>query len=137
MRFLHISTFIIVIVLTAFSCQKPATSVAGKGGSANVTVSIKHHGTARNLYKCKVYIKYNTVETPPNGIYDDSLTTNSADTMQTAVFSGLKNGNYYLYAYGCDTSIFQHVDGGLPYTISSQSNLSDNLPVTEHGLPCN
>lgn len=136
MRTLKLSTFVIVIILSAFSCQKTDTS-AGKGGSANVTLYLKHHGVARNLTNCKVYVKYNTMDAPANGVYDDSATASSADTMQTAVFTGLKNGNYYFYGKGCDTSLFEQVVTGLPVVVASQSNQSDVLPVSENSLPCN
>jgi len=136
MRVLKLSTFVIVILLTAFSCHKTDDG-AGKGGSANLSFNLKHHGVARNLIKGTVYIKYNAQDAPANGVYDDSVKTTDADTMQVAVFSGLKNGNYYFFGIACDTSIYQHAVGGLPYIISSQANITDNLAISENGTPCN
>ena len=135
-RVLKLSTFVIVVLLTAFSCHKDDGG-AGKGGSANLTFNLKHHGVAHNLINCTVYVKYNTQDAPANGIYDDSVKTTDADTMQVAVFNGLKNGNYYFYGSGCDTSYFQHAIGGLSYIITSQTNITDNLAISENGIPCN
>jgi hypothetical protein len=143
MRTLQLSTLVAIIILACtFSCSKPGNnpntdSTAGKGGSANVTMDLKHHGVAHNLIKCTVYVKYNTSDAPSNGIYDDSVTTTDADTMQTALFPGLKNGNYYFYGRGCDTSIFQQVTGGIPFTVSNQAAQSYVLPVSENGIHCN
>ena len=135
-RVLKLSTFVIVILLTAFSCHKDDAG-AGKGGSADLSFNLKHHGVAHNLINCKVYVKYNAQDAPANGVYDDSVTTTDADTMQVATFTGLKNGNYYFYGTGCDTSIFQHAIGGLPYIISSQTSITDNLAISENGVACN
>lgn len=136
MRTLKALTFVIVIFLSAFSCNKSDPG-AGKGGSATISLRLKHHEIGSNLINCKVYVKYNTLDRPANNIYDDSLTASSTDTIQTAVFSGLRNGNYYFYSKGCDTSLYKQVVGGLPYVIANQSAQSETLPVSENTVPCN
>lgn len=119
--------------LLAFSCKKdkdtPASEdIGGKGGNATLRITPQHH--SKNIDSCTVYIKYNTLD-KPSGNYDDSARCVLIDSMPVATFTGLKKGKYYLYGKGYDPSIFQTVDGGAPYTISSETTLNLNLPVTE------
>ena len=140
MRTLQLFSFLFIISFCAFSCGKSDDGgSAGKGGSANLTINMTHHGVGRNIYNGTAYIKYNTLDKPADNIYDDSLTTSSTDTIQVATFTGLKNGNYYLYGKGCDTSpsTLQQVIGGIKYTISAQTNQTYTIPVSENGIPCN
>jgi len=119
------------IVLAAIGCSKSSNDHAGKGGNATLTVQLEHHAVARNLTKGIVYIKYDATDVPANGIYDDSATCTSLDTMQKTVFTNLKNGNYFLYATGTDTSIYKPVKGGGAYTITQQGPQTYTLAVSE------
>lgn len=119
-------------IMTLVACNhKDAPIVSGKGGNAIVNVYPAHHENAKNLISFKVYVKYNTSDAPANGKYDDSLDCVNADSMVSCTFSGLKNGNYYFYGYGYDTSIQQNVKGGTPYTIKQQNTQTLHLPVSE------
>jgi hypothetical protein len=125
-----VSSILGISLLTA-ACNRDddSGSTAGKGGDATLRITAKHHNVSKNIINCKMYIKYNTSETPAS--YDDSVNCNIIDQAPVGVFSGLKKGNYYLYSEGYDTSISQGVKGGMPYTISSEIDQSITLPVTE------
>lgn len=113
----------------AFSCKKDSQQdIGGKGGAATLRITPQHHG--KNIDSCTIFIKYNTLDMPAGG-YDDSARCVLISGNPVATFSGLKKGKYYLYGRGYDTSIFQTVDGGAPYTISNEATISINLPVTE------
>lgn len=125
-------TSLLAAVLFTTSCNhKDKTEIGGPGGNATVNVYPQHHQVAKNLIAFKVYVKYNTSDAPSNGVYDDSLNCISVDSVVSCKFTGLKNGNYYFYGYGYDTSISQNVKGGAPYTITTQQTQNFNLPVSE------
>ncbi len=102
-------------------------AAAGKGGNAILKVIPKHHGLVMD--SCTVYIKYNTQDAAASN--DDSVKCTPDNGVSTAIFPGLKKGNYYLYGKGWDDNISMDVIGGLPYVINEETTLSVNLPVTE------
>lgn len=120
-----------LLLLAASGCTHETESVGGTGGSATVLVYPQHHNVAKNLTDFKVYVKYNTLDAPANNIYDDSVACTNHDSLVSAAFSGLKNGEYYFYAYGYDSTVPGNVKGGTPYTITSQNSQSLNIPVSE------
>ncbi len=124
----------LTFLLSSINCRKKeSSSIAGKGGNANITLDLIHHYTGRNIINGKVYIKYGAVELPSKLLFDDSVTAieDSGDTAQIAVFVGLENGNYYFYGTGYDTSYHKPVHGGISYTITSQLPQTFNLFVSE------
>ena len=123
--------FSALFILSACA-HDPGVIIGGKGGFATIVVYPRHHGNTGNLDSCKVYIKYNTLNAPADGLYDDSMACLKADTLQYCSFAGLKNGNYYFYGTGYDYSISQKVKGGLPYTVTVQGSQNFNLPVSEN-----
>ena len=133
MRYLKLYILFFTISVLALNCKqdKADTTVAGKGGNASLVIYPQHHGVAKNLRNMKIYVKYNTSAPPSSGAYDDSVACTLNDTFSVGTLSGLKNGDYYLYGYGYDTSIFQNVKGGIPYTISVQGGQNVQLPVSE------
>lgn len=124
---LTISAFLVVA-----ACHPDKNDGPGKGGSADITLYPQHHQVAKNIINGKIYVRYNTLDVPTSGVYDDSVSCTNHDSLISGVFTGLKNGNYYFYATGYDTSIHQGVKGGSPYTISRQSAQAFNLPVSEN-----
>ncbi len=120
------------ILLSITSCRTTPKDTAGKGGSASIIVYPQHHQIAKRLINGKVYVRYNTLDVPTSGVYDDSMICSNHDSLISCTFTGLKNGNYYFYATGYDTSISQAVKGGSPYTITAQTTQSFNLPVSEN-----
>jgi hypothetical protein len=87
-----------------------------------------------------VYIKYGTLDAPPNGLYDDSqkvhlvisATSSTVDTIPYAIFTGLTKGNYYIYGDGYHARYFSYVKGGIPITINSETTDSVLLPTTPY-----
>ena len=122
---------LLLIAIMATSCSHDKTEAGGTGGSATVKVFPQHHGRTAVLDSMKVFVKYNSLDAPANGIYDDSITCTRQDTVVFGSFPGLKNGKYYFYSKGYDTSIQGRVKGGIPYTIALQRAQEFNLPVSE------
>lgn len=121
-----------VLSLLIVSCKKSDNdSGAGKGGSAVLKVTPRHHG--KQIDSCTIYIKYNAVDPPANNVYDDSAVCIQVNGIPVATFSGLKRGNYYLYGYGWDPQLSppQHVKGGYAYPLQADSVQSFDLAVSE------
>ncbi len=121
-------SLVCIILLNISGCKKKPG--AGLGGSANLKISARHH--TLNIDSCTVYIKFNSSEAPSDNIYD----LNQQITMDTSgesytIFSGLKKGDYYIFARGWDPSISENVKGGIPYTIKDETDISIIIPVTE------
>lgn len=91
----------------------------------------KHHGRA--IDSCTVYIKYNTVDAPANGIYDDSVRCVPVGGVSTAVFRSLKRGSHYLYGYGWDPTLTppKAVKGGYAAPDNGDDVQSVELAVSE------
>ena len=104
----------VAVTLFAPACKTKNKDVPGKGGNATVNVYPQHHTIAKRLINMKVYIRYNTLDAPTSGVYDDSISCLNHDSLVSCSFTGLKSGNYYFYGKGYDTSINQAVTGGLP-----------------------
>jgi len=128
---MRIYTFILCLLCVGLLCCRKKPDVGGKGGYAILDVQPQHHGVAKNIVNCTLYIKYNTLDAPANGVYDDSTVCTIADSMAKGAFTQLSNGNYYIYGYGYDSSIKQNIKGGTSYTISKQSEQTMLLPVSE------
>ena len=123
---------VFAFLLLIISCKQDKKDGGGKGGSATLVINPQHHTVAKNIINGKVFIRYNTLDAPTSGVYDDSAACTNHDSLLSGTITNLKNGNYYLFATGFDTSVNQYVKGGVPYTISAQSTtLTVNLPVSE------
>ena len=122
-----------VLALMAFTgCEHEAFKpVAGKGGAATLVVYPQHHGQTSTLDSVKVYVKYNTLDAPANGVYDDSANCVYVNSLPSCSFSGLKNGDYYFFARGYDYDISGKVKGGTPYSVTMQQSQNLTLPVGE------
>lgn len=123
----------VLLLLAAVSCRKDDNNPepSGKGGKATLQATPQHHG--KNIDSCTIYIKYNTMDAPSNGQYDDSAVCVQVGGKPVATFTQLKKGPYYLYGRGWDPSISQNVVGGTPYTIAdtTATTYALNVPVTE------
>lgn len=121
------------LLMLTIGCKKPDDnpSIGGKGGNATLKVTPRHHG--RQIDSCTIYIKYNSVDAPSDGRYDDSAQTVLISGIPVATFAGLKAGNYYLYGYGWDPTLSppQHVKGGYAYPIQQETAQSVDLAVSE------
>lgn len=110
------------------------TPIGGKGGNASLTIYPAHHGATATLDSMVVYIKYNAKDMPADGVYDDSATCTIANNLPYAVFSGLTNGNYYIFGKGYDYAVASKVKGGIGYVITVQDPQDVHLPVGEEVL---
>ena len=120
----------IIACLFAASC-KPKSNCAGsgggKGGSASISVSPSHYGAY--VDSCTIYIKYATLNTPDNGVYDDSQKCVMADTVPIATFTGLTPGLYYFYGKGYHAAYSSYVKGAVNYTMCTAHTQSLLLPT--------
>ncbi len=128
----------IATVLGSFAilqaCKKDNTCEAGSGGSLTLIAKLKHHGSIipnDSLRPDTVWIKYNA--------QDWSGAPSGANAMYIGEFpedhvhiSGLKCGDYYLYASGWDTSTNEVVTGGRAFsTEDEEGELHVDIAVTE------
>jgi hypothetical protein len=78
-----------------------------------------------------VYIKYATWDAPAESTYDDSAQCVKTDSMITAIFTGLKAGDYYITVRGYDSSthIPTYVQGGNHIIFESEEVVIANVPA--------
>jgi len=116
------------------SCKKENKCDAGLGGNLTLVSQLKHHGSIiinDSLRPDTVWIKFN--------VKDWSGAPNGADAMFIGEYpedhvhiSGLKCGDYYLYASGWDTGISKVVIGGRAFSTEDDSGeLHVDIAVTE------
>jgi uncharacterized protein (DUF2141 family) len=121
----------IVLLAFIFICLNACTK-GGTGGSASIIGKIQHH--EKNIANARVFIKYDEKEFPGTDTtkYDAVVT---ADQQANYTFTGLKKGNYYLYAVGKDG-----VENGNPFDVfggaridinAKKEAVQFNVPVTE------
>lgn len=117
---------LIVLCIIALGCRKKP-----REKNATLVIYPQHHGVARNLTNAKVYIKYNSPDAPAGNQYDDSVGCTILNGTVKGSFSQLSNGDYYIYGTAYDTSVKENVHGGMPYTISSQTEQDVTLAISE------
>ncbi|HNQ12910.1 MAG TPA: hypothetical protein PKH65_07630 [Bacteroidia bacterium] len=118
------------LILISSCKKKEECNEAGTGGSVVVKANIKHHSTPIN--GATVYVKYNTQEFPGNNTAAYDATFNGDLNSNIVVLSGLKCGDYYIYAEGYDQIIDTTVVGGVPFsTDQKEGEISILVPVTE------
>ena len=127
-----LSFLMLVPVLLSASCEKDKNEEpkldAGKGGTATLKLTTQHHSAY--IDSCMVYIAYNTLDAVEE--FDDSMKVSLIDGKPQAIFTNLKNGDYYVYGEGYDPGIFEGVKGGIPVKVRDQDSTYDYiLPVTE------
>ncbi len=125
---------ILIMVVFNTACKKDNKCEAGSGGALTLIAKLKHHAVIipnDSLRPDTVWIRYNA--------QDWSSAPSGADAMLVGEFpedhihiSGLKCGDYYLYASGWDASISQIVTGGRAFsTENSDGELEVDIAVTE------
>ncbi len=130
---MKIKTLIFLFLVAAISLPacKPKSSCVnsggGKGGFASVSVSPSHYGAY--VDSCKIYIKYGTLSTPTNGVYDDSAWCVMVDTIPVATFSNLKAGLYFFYGSGYHVASNAYVIGQVNYTMCNEHSASILMPT--------
>lgn len=115
--------FLLGAVFGMGACKKRPS--AGLGGQASLNISLKHHGLL--IDTGKIFIKFNSLDAPTE--YDLNQDVDATDGITT--IAGLKKGDYYLYANGWDPSILSKVEGGIPFSITEETNYAVLIPVTE------
>ncbi len=115
-----------VVSIALFACKddnKPTPStppaVGGKGGLATMRVIADANGI--KVDSGKVYIKYDAVVIPANNQYDDSAKIIKVDGIPMAIFTELKEGNYFLYIKGWDIIRSQTIWGNMAYTLPASA----------------
>lgn len=127
---LAVFTSLSLILACFFSCKK-----AGTGGKAEVAVFVKHHGNL--IPGAAVYVAFNEKEFPGTDIskYDLSkICGMKGESKGHTHFDGLKQGYYYFYSSGYDSSISQTVNGGIALHVKykqRKERISLEIPVTE------
>jgi hypothetical protein len=125
---------ILFIFLVAAGCKPKASCVSsggGKGGTATISITPTHFNSY--VDSCMVYVKYGTLNTPADGIYDDSVRCVLVDTIPVATFTNLKAGLYYFYGQGYHQAPFNaYVKGAANYTMCSEHNQSLYLPTDQY-----
>lgn len=121
-----------VILLALFfllqvSCGR--RNSAGFGGNAKLTFKAYHHSLPIDSFK--VYLKFNTLDAPTDNEYDTQQEAVLVNGDGEAVISGLKKGDYYVFAKGWDPTIQQIVKGGMPYSLSREKDQNVDVAVTE------
>jgi hypothetical protein len=135
MKNLFIATLLLFSIMIDFSCKPENDCIAGSGGNLTIVATIKHHSKAilsQPNYRDTVYVKYNTQDNPGTNPNSYDATFIGAEGTAVVNLTGLKCGDYYIYAVGLDTSIALRVKGGIPFNTTQQSGtINLDIPVTE------
>ncbi len=126
------SGLIVLLFLSLFGCRKKNT--AGLGGDNELRITVRHHTIV--LDSITVFIKFNAYDAPVDSLdYDLKTRVKVSDNDTVAIFSGLKDGQYYLFGQGWDPYIVKNVKGGLPIELDNekQQPVEVFLQVTEDG----
>lgn len=130
MKYMIVFGLLLAVAMSA--CRTKDKDTPGKGGSSYVKIYPAHHTRTRPLVGMVVYVKYGTMDAPSNGSYDDSMLCINNDTVVSCTFTGLRNGYYYFFGKGYDTSVRQPVKGGAPCSIEHQGGGQEiSLSVSE------
>lgn len=133
-RKVFLRCFVLLITISPMlnSCCKEGT-----GGEVEIEVTLKHHGTVIKNHigwPDTVFVKFNTNQLPGTKPSDfDAYFI--GETGETHVhITGLKCGNYFLYAAGIDSAGPYRVTGGIPFKIKHSQRKEKfelEIPVTE------
>lgn len=121
------NVLILLMMITITSCTKE-----GLGGNATIVANVSHHEVP--IKGATVCVKFNAKELPGANPSDYDLTVTGSDSESLVRINGLEKGDYYLYAFGYDSTIQQNVQGGLYVKIQyseRKSEKSVSLGVTE------
>jgi hypothetical protein len=109
--------------------------VAGKPGYVTIVAHAKHHDVSiisSSSYRDSVFIKFNSLEFPGDNASLYDLVIKGEKDVDNVVIKGLRQGNYFIFMTGWDSSIGERVSGGMPYSLTQFNGVLDlNVPVTE------
>lgn len=94
-------------------------------------VTPKHHGVA--IDSCTIFIRYNTVNEPADGKYDDSAKCVKENGIPVATFTNLSKGNHYVFGLGWDPNLTppDTVKGSFAYPLKDDGTQYLDLAVSE------
>lgn len=121
-------TTLIVLSISLFLLNCTDDDVANE--NASISGSVAHH--EQLIPNAIVFYKFDATELPgtSEADYDGSVIADSINARYE--ITGLKAGNYYLYAVGTDTSCKCEVKGGIPVFVPNGDDaITSNVPVTE------
>lgn len=127
MKKIKLIALALVTILAIQSCKKP-----GLGGDATVVAFPKHHGKA--IYGATVFVKFDTEDSPGTNTSSYDATFEGEPKEEHVHIEGLKQGKYYLYAIGYDSSISSLVYGGQSINIKRKDRKEEqnlDIAVTE------
>ena len=122
-----ISILTCVLAFLFTCCRKNDT-----GGDASIIIHTAHHES--NVKGATVYVKFDAWEMPADIAANYDLKVTAEQDGDHIHITGLRYGNYYLYAVGYDSTTSQNVYGGVPVTIAwkeRNNEIEIHIPVTE------
>ena len=128
--FYFLFTFTIAAIVS--SCNKPGT-----GGDATLVVFPQHHGkTIKNHvdWPDTVFLKFNAKELPGLRASDYDTYFIGKVGEDRIHCTGLKSGQYFIFAVGIDSAGPYRVAGGISYKIKHKDRKEEtdvNIAVTE------
>lgn len=107
----------------------------GSGGSTTLVLFPQHHGApifSSAAYPDSAFIKFNTQTLPGSDPSDYDLVLSGEDGENHVHAHDLKQGKYFIFMTGWDTTINERVSGGIPVIVTQESGEVDiDVPVTE------
>ena len=125
---------VISSIFVTSSCKKTDNCDAGTGGSLTLVAKLKHHGVVipnDSASPDTVWVKFNTQDWSgaPAGYDARFIGEEGEDHVH---ISGLRCGDYYLYAAGLDTAGPFVVRGGNKFsTEQNEGEIQVDISVTE------
>ena len=121
---------ILIISICFFSCGKDA----GLGGKTTLILKPQHHAAPiynQPAYPDSALLKFNAADFPGDiaSAFDHIVVGNPMEDYVKV--SGLKEGKYYIFMTGYDTTINRRVKGGIPYEVTQDGEITVKIPVTE------
>ncbi|HRH65871.1 MAG TPA: hypothetical protein PLU53_06205 [Bacteroidia bacterium] len=124
----------ISFIIAISSCKKDNNCDAGTGGSLTLVAKLKHHGVVipnDSAQPDTVWVKFNTQDWSgaPSGYDARFIGEKGEDHVH---MTGLRCGDYYLYAAGLDTSGPYVVRGGSKFsTEQNEGEIEVDISVVE------
>ncbi len=114
-----------LLLFSLNSCRRE-----GQTGELKLTVNPKHHDL--KLKGATIYVRYGATDLPGTSPTDFDLKVESAADAEFVTIEKLRNGDYFLYGIGYDSTISQTVSGGIHIKLKGKTGETiTDLPLTE------